>query len=86
MVKSAIVKSAPNKYSLKENTKEAPVAVAPAPVLSVYDVRTIAARFREVHHGEPDYTRDRLRDDVRTVLIGEGREPDERLINEAIGE
>jgi hypothetical protein len=69
----------------KRSERAAPVAVAPAPEFSVYDVRRIAARFRELHHGEADYTRDRLRADVRTALIGEGREPDERLIDEAIG-
>jgi hypothetical protein len=53
--------------------------------LSVYDVRRIAARFRELHHGESDYTRSKLRADVVTALIGEGREPDDRLIDEAIG-
>jgi hypothetical protein len=50
-----------------------------------YDVRKIAARLRDLHHGESDYTKDRLCADVRTALIGEGREPDERLIDEAIG-
>jgi DNA-binding Lrp family transcriptional regulator len=66
--------------------REAPVAVAPAPdVLSVYDVRRIAARFRELHNGESDYTRERLRADVCTALIGDGREVDERLVAEAIG-
>jgi hypothetical protein len=65
--------------------RKAHVAVAPAPELSVYDIRRIAARFRELHHGESDYTKDRLRGDVRTALIGEGREPDDRLIDEAIG-
>jgi hypothetical protein len=69
----------------KKKEREAPVAVAPAPDLSVYDVRKIAARFRELHHGESDYTKDRLHADVRTALIGEGREPDDRLIEEAIG-
>jgi hypothetical protein len=44
-----------------------------------------AARFRELHHGESDYTKDRLRADVRTALIGEGREPHDRLIDDAIG-
>jgi hypothetical protein len=73
------------KEDLKENIERAPVAVAPAPVISVYDIRKIAARFRELHHGEVDYTKDRLRADVRTALIGEGHEPDERLIGEAIG-
>jgi hypothetical protein len=71
---------------LERKDKKAPVAVAPAPdSFSVYDIRRIAARFRELHHGESDYTRERLRADVRTALIGEGREPDERLIDEAIG-
>jgi hypothetical protein len=73
------------KVSSKNDHERAPVAVAPAPEFNVYDVRRIAARFRELHHGESDYTKDRLRADVRTALIGEGREPDERLIDEAIG-
>jgi hypothetical protein len=85
IAREAIAPGANNKKnSLKENIK-APVAVAPAPELSVYDVRRIAARFRELHHGESGYTKDRLRADVRTALIGEGREPDDRLIDEAIG-
>jgi hypothetical protein len=71
---------------MKDKEKKAHVAAAPAPEsLSVYDVRKIAARFRELHHGESDYTKDRLRADVRTALIGEGRESDDRLIDEAIG-
>jgi DNA-binding Lrp family transcriptional regulator len=66
--------------------RKAPVAAAPAPdVLSVYDVRRIAARFQELHRGEADYTRERLRSDVCTALIGEGREPDDPLVDEAIG-
>jgi len=70
----------------EKHEEKAPVALAPVPgVLSVYDVRTIAARFRELHHGEADYTKERLKSDVRTALIGEGREPDERLIDDAIG-
>lgn len=70
----------------EKDMKKAPVAVAPAPdVLSVYDVRRIAARFRELHHGEADYTRERLRRDVCTALVGEGREVDDRLVDEAIG-
>jgi len=74
------------KEDLKEKIERAPVAAAPAPgSLSVYDIRRIAARFRELHHGERDYTKQRLREDVRTALIGEGREPDDRLIDEAIG-
>jgi hypothetical protein len=74
------------KDNKKQSHERAPVAVAPAPdSLSVYDVRKIAARFRELHHGESDYTKDRLRSDVRTALIGEGREPDDRLIDDAIG-
>jgi hypothetical protein len=68
-----------------KNKEKAPVAIAPAHELNVYDVRKIAARFRELHHGELNYTRDRLKADVWTALIGEGREPDERLIDEAIG-
>jgi hypothetical protein len=73
------------KENMKEKEKAAHVAVAPAPDFSVYDVRKIAARFRELHHGEAAYTRERLKADVRTSLIGEGREPDDRLIDEAIG-
>jgi hypothetical protein len=74
------------KDNLKNKHETAPVAVAPAPdVLSVYDVRRIAARFRELHHGEADYTRERLRRDVCTALVGEGREVDDRLVDEAIG-
>jgi hypothetical protein len=74
---------------------ERPRAVAPAAnigtadvlqkPLTVYDVRTIAQRFRELHKGEPDYTKERLRADVRTAMIGEGLEPDEKLIEDAIG-
>jgi hypothetical protein len=68
---------------------EAPSETQPAVVIetaiSVYDIRRIAARFRELHHGESDYTKENLRADVRTALIGEGREPDDRLIDEAIG-
>ena len=68
----------------KRNDLKPAVAAAP-PAMSVYDVRRIAARFRELHHGESNYSRERLKADVRTALIGEGREPDERLIDEAIG-
>jgi hypothetical protein len=71
---------------LKKDIKAAHVAVAPAlDSFSVYDVRRIAARFRELHHGEAGYTRDRLRADIHTTLIGEGREPDDKIIDEAIG-
>jgi hypothetical protein len=72
------------KRDTKNMNKGAPVAVAPAPEISVYDVRRIAARFRELHHGEAEYTKDKLKADVRTALIGEGREPDDRLIDEAL--
>jgi hypothetical protein len=72
------------KGSETKHVERAPVAAAPAP-LDIYGIRRIAARFRELHHGESDYTKDRLRADVRTALIGEGREPDDRLIDEAIG-
>jgi hypothetical protein len=86
--KSAVSAGAAHMKERKKNKGEsAPLAALPppAPEFSVYDVRRIAARFRELHHGESDYTKDKLRADVRTALIGEGREPDDRLIDEAIG-
>lgn len=75
----------PMKGKIQRHEERPAVAVAPSSSLSVYDVRTIAARFRELHHGESDYTKDRLRADVRSALVGQGIEPDEHLINEAIG-
>jgi hypothetical protein len=48
-------------------------------------LKRFAARVCELPPGESDYTKERLRADVRTALIGEGREPDDRLIDEAIG-
>jgi DNA-binding transcriptional ArsR family regulator len=53
--------------------------------LTVYDVRRIAARFVELHRGEASYTKDRLRADVRTALVGEGREVEPGLLEAAIG-
>lgn len=84
---SAQERRSPIKEDSKNMNKGAPVADAPAAPaeLSVYDVRRIAARLYELHHGESDYTKSRLRSDVRTVLAGEGREVDERLLDEAIG-
>jgi hypothetical protein len=73
------------KEDMKRKDRKAPVAVAPAPDFSIYDIRRIAARFRELHHGESDYTKEQLGADVRTALIGEGREVDDRMIDEAIG-
>jgi hypothetical protein len=78
-------KLASNKESLKKHEKAASVAAAPAPNLNVYDVRKIAARFRELHHGDASYTRERLRVDVCTALIGDGRDVSDALIDEAIG-
>jgi hypothetical protein len=75
----------PERTAKLEAPSVAPPAVVVESAISVYDVRRIAARFRELHHGESDYTKESLRADVRTALIGEGREPDDRLIDEAIG-
>jgi len=61
----------------RENLKEG--------ALSVYDIRRIVARLSEAHRGEASYTRERLRSDVYAALIGEGREPDDHLIEAAIG-
>ena len=70
----------PNKYHVKTHEK-APVADAPA---DVYEVRRIAARVREIHHGEIGYTPERFRADVSMALVGAGREADDETIDEAI--
>jgi DNA-binding transcriptional MocR family regulator len=51
---------------------------------SVYEIRTIAARLFEVHRGELGFGHERLRRLVRDALIGQGREPDDSAIDEAI--
>jgi hypothetical protein len=65
----------------KEKHEKAPDAVAPA---DVYEVRKIAARVREVHQGQSGYTSEAFRADVRTALIGAGREAEDETIDEAI--
>jgi hypothetical protein len=84
IAKSAIAKSAHNKEDLKENYKRARSVDVSTP-LSVYDVRRIAARFREVERDNPQYGNDELRADVRRALIGGGMEADDKLLDEAIG-
>lgn len=85
-VKRAPVGSTPERNSvmkeriLKE-THEMPAADAPA---DMYEVRRIAARVREVHHGKLGYSAERFRADVRTALIGAGRDAEDDTIDEAI--
>jgi hypothetical protein len=50
----------------------------------VYEIRTIAARLFEAHRTDPGFTHERLREIVRDALIGQGRSPDERALDEAI--
>jgi hypothetical protein len=69
------------KKNMKDNHESAPAATAPA---DVYEVRKIAARVREVHHGQLGYTSERFRADVRTALIGAARDADDETVDEAI--
>jgi hypothetical protein len=52
--------------------------------LGVYEVRTIAARLFEVHRDDAGFDHDRLRTLVRDALIGQGREPDASVIEDAL--
>jgi hypothetical protein len=68
----------------KRHIETALVADAPAP--DMYAIRTIAVRFREIHRNQPDYTRERLKTDVLTALLGDGHaDVADALIEEAIG-
>ena len=80
--KSTVPAATPMKRKeIKETVDSAPVA--PAPDLSIWDIRKIAARLVEANKGR-DYPRENLLADVRTALIGEGREVDEGVIAEAL--
>jgi hypothetical protein len=50
----------------------------------VYEIRTIAARLFEAHRGTPGFDHDRLRALVRDALIGQGRQPEDGAIEDAI--
>jgi hypothetical protein len=70
----------PNKEKTEKEHEKAPAAGAPA---DVFEVRKIAARVREVHHGQLGYSPVRFREDVRTALLGAGRDADDETIDEA---
>lgn len=75
--KSSLVRETSNKYlkaSLKDVSSEDPI----------YEVRKIAARFREMYHGDPNYSLERLRADVMTALEGQGIIVDERTLAEGL--
>jgi hypothetical protein len=65
------------KYIKENNRKESSKP-------DVYELRTIAARIFEVRKNEPNFSRDRLREAVRSVVIGENRDASDDLIDEAI--
>lgn len=75
--KTSPVRETSNKYlktSLKNVSSEEPI----------YEVRKIAARFREMYHGDPNYSLERLRADVMTALEGQGIIVDERTLAEGL--
>jgi hypothetical protein len=51
---------------------------------SVYDFRRLIARLTEARRGDPEYTENRLRDDLRAALTAQGIEWDEALVTEAL--
>lgn len=63
---------------MKENTKENHESP------SVYEIRTIAARLFEAHRGERGFSQERLRQLVRDALIGQGTQPVDGAIDDAI--
>jgi hypothetical protein len=66
----------------KEQVETPPPAVSKP--LDKYEVRLLALRIREVENQDPNYTIEDLKRDVRKVLIAEGRDFDDHLIDEAI--
>lgn len=70
--------AAPDAGAMKSSEKENEIRS------SIYEIRMIAARIRERNHGRLGYDTARFRDDVRTALVGQNREVDEDLIEEAI--
>lgn len=76
--RTSLVRETNNKY-LKENIKSSSDDESP-----IYRIRKIAARFREMNLGRSEYSMDRLRADVRTVLEGQGIEYDEGTLEAAL--
>jgi hypothetical protein len=78
--RATVARGASMKGKIEKEHERAPAAGAPA---DVFEVRRLAAKIREIHHGEFGYTPERFRADVRTALVGAGREADDETIDEA---
>lgn len=51
---------------------------------TVYEIRLVAARIYEKHRGDSKYSRENLKQDLRTAITGLGQEFDDSLVDEAI--